>query len=45
VPQAIAPLLGAFIVAALAGFQGLFLLAAAVATLGALAVLPIKGVR
>ncbi|MHA6669094.1 MFS transporter [Homoserinimonas sp. A447] len=45
VPQAIAPLLGAFIVAALAGFQGLFLLAAAVALLGALAVLPIKGVR
>ena len=45
VPQAIAPLLGAFIVAALAGFQGLFLLAAAVAMLGALAVLPIKGVR
>jgi MFS family permease len=45
VPQAIAPLLGAFIVAALAGFQGLFLLAAGVALLGALAVLPIKGVR
>jgi MFS family permease len=45
VPQAIAPLLGAFIVAALAGFQGLFLLAAVVAMLGALAVLPIKGVR
>lgn len=45
VPQAIAPLLGAFIVAALVGFQGLFLLAASVALLGALAVLPIKGVR
>jgi MFS family permease len=45
VPQAIAPLLGAFIVAALVGFQGLFLLAAAVALLGALAVLPIKSVR
>jgi MFS family permease len=45
VPQAIAPLLGAFIVAALAGFQGLFLLAAGVALLGALAVLPIKGGR
>jgi MFS family permease len=45
VPQAIAPLLGAFVVAAIAGFQGLFLLAAAVAFLGALAVLPIKGVR
>src|SRR5690606_24888607 len=45
VPQAIAPLLGAFIVAALVGFQGLFILAASVALLGALAVLPIKGVR
>ncbi len=45
VPQAIAPLVGAFVVAAVAGFQGLFLLAAAVAFLGALAVLPIKGVR
>src|SRR5690554_6825648 len=45
VPQAIAPLLGAFIVAALVGFQGLFLLAASVALLGALTVLPIKGVK
>ena len=45
VPQAIAPLLGAMIVAALAGFQGLFLLAAASAILGALAVLPIRSVR
>ena len=45
VPQAVAPLLGAVIVAAVAGFQGLFLLAAAAAMLGALAVLPIKGVR
>ncbi len=45
VPQAIAPLIGAFVVAALAGFQGLFLLAAVAAILGALAVLPIKSVR
>lgn len=45
VPQAVAPLLGAWIVAWLVGFQGLFLLAAAVAILGALAVLPVKGVR
>jgi MFS family permease len=45
VPQAFAPLLGAFVVAAVAGFQGLFLLAAGAALLGALAVLPIKGVR
>jgi len=45
VPQAIAPLLGALIVAALAGFTGLFVLAAAAAILGALAVLPIRSVR
>ena len=45
VPQAIAPLLGAFIVAALVGFQGLFLLAAATTLLGALAILPIRSVR
>jgi MFS family permease len=45
VPQAIAPLLGAFIVAALVGFQGLFLLAAAATLLGALAILPIRTVR
>jgi len=45
VPQAIAPLLGALVVAALAGFQGLFLLAAGAAILGALAVLPIRSVR
>jgi MFS family permease len=45
VPQAIAPLLGAFIVAALVGFQGLFLLAAATTLLGALAILPIRTVR
>jgi MFS family permease len=45
VPQAIAPLLGAFVVAALAGFQGLFVLSAVAAILGALAVLPIRSVR
>ena len=45
VPQAIAPLLGALIVAALAGFTGLFVLAAVAAILGALAVLPIRSVR
>ncbi|MEO7123848.1 MAG: MFS transporter [Lacisediminihabitans sp.] len=45
VPQAIAPLLGAFIVAALVGFQGLFVLAAVTTILGALAVLPIRSVR
>jgi MFS family permease len=45
VPQALAPLLGAFIVAVLVGFQGLFILAAVTTVLGALAVLPIRSVR
>jgi MFS family permease len=45
VPQAIAPLLGAFIVAALVGFQGLFLLGAIAALVGGLAVIPIRSVR
>ena len=45
VPQAMAPLLGAGVVALLAGFQGLFILSAAAALLGALAVLPIRSVR
>lgn len=44
-PQAMAPLIGAFVVAALAGFQGLFVLSALTALLGALAVLPIRSVR
>jgi MFS family permease len=45
VPQAIAPLLGAFVVAALVGFQGLFLLAAISALVGGLAVIPVRSVR
>jgi len=45
VPQAVAPLLGALLVAALSGFQGLFVLAAAAALLGAIAVLPVRSVR
>jgi MFS family permease len=45
VPQALAPLLGAVVVAALAGFAGLFVLSAVAAILGALAVLPIRSVR
>jgi len=45
VPQAIAPLLGAFVVAALVGFQGLFLLAAISALVGGLAVVPVRSVR
>jgi MFS family permease len=45
VPQALAPLLGAFIVAALVGFQGLFLIAAISALVGGLAVIPVRTVR
>ncbi len=45
VPQALAPLLGALVVAALGGFVGLFLLSALAAVLGALAILPIRSVR
>jgi MFS family permease len=45
VPQALAPLLGAFIVAALVGFQGLFLVAAISALVGGLAVIPVRSVR
>jgi len=45
VPQAVGPLLGAMIVAAAGGFTALFVAAAIAATLGGLAVLPIKSVR
>ncbi len=45
VPQAIAPLLGAWLVAAVAGFSGLFVISAVATVLGALAVIPIKSVR
>jgi MFS family permease len=45
VPQAVAPLLGAVVVATLGGFPGLFVLSAIAAVLGALAILPIKAVR
>ncbi len=45
VPQAVGPLLGAIIVAAAGGFTALFVAAAVAATLGGLAVLPIKSVR
>ncbi|MBC7443831.1 MAG: MFS transporter [Ramlibacter sp.] len=45
VPQAIAPLLGAFTVALGGGFQGLFVLAAVCAFGGALAVTRVKTVR
>lgn len=45
VPQAVAPLLGAFVVAYFVGFQGLFLLAALAALVGGLAVIPVRSVR
>lgn len=45
VPQAIAPLLGAATVAALGGFQGLFIMAGVFAFAGALAVSRVKAVR
>jgi MFS family permease len=46
VPQAIAPLLGAFIVASFAGsYTALFVCSAIAATLGGLAIIPIRSVR
>ncbi len=45
VPQAVAPLLGAFLVASLGGFAGLFIASAVAAGLGGLAVIPIKSVK
>jgi hypothetical protein len=38
-------LLGAWLVAVVVGFTGLFVIAAIASVLGALAVLPVKGVR
>ncbi|UTT63085.1 MFS transporter [Microcella humidisoli] len=45
VPQAVAPLLGALLVAAAGGFTALFIASAVAATLGGLAVLPVRSVR
>jgi MFS family permease len=45
VPQAVAPLLGALVVAWLGGFAGLFVASAIFAGLGGLAVIPIKSVK
>lgn len=45
VPQAVSPLLGAFIVAYLGGFTGLFVVSAVAAAVGGLAILPVKGVK
>ena len=45
VPQAVAPLLGAAVVAWLGGFTGLFVASAVFAVLGGLAVVPVKSVK
>jgi MFS family permease len=45
VPQALAPLLGAWVVAALGGFTGLFLLSGLIALLGAATITPIRSVQ
>ncbi|MES6118709.1 hypothetical protein U6M47_12675 [Cutibacterium acnes] len=45
VPQAVAPLLGALLVAAAGGFRPLFLLAATCAAGGAVALGRVRGVR
>ncbi|WP_159766143.1 MFS transporter [Streptomyces sp. HM190] len=44
-PQIVSPLIGSLAVSVLGGFTGLFLVAGAVAVLGSLAMLPIRGVR
>ena len=44
-PQAIAPLIGAFVVAISGGFEALFFASAAFAILGGFAVMPIRSVR
>jgi MFS family permease len=45
VPQAVAPLLGAWVVAFLGGFTGLFLVSGLVAILGAATISPIRKVQ
>ena len=45
VPQALAPLLGAWLVALFAGFMGLFIVSALAAVLGGFAIVPVKKVR
>ncbi|MEU5099995.1 MFS transporter [Streptomyces sp. NPDC020996] len=44
-PQIVSPLIGSLAVSVLGGYTGLFLVAGAVAVLGSLAMLPIRGVR
>ena len=45
VPQAVAPLIGAFIVASFGGFMGLFIFSALTAALGGFAIMPVKKVK
>jgi len=45
VPQALAPLLGAWLVALFAGFMGLFIVSALAGVLGGFAIMPVKKVR
>lgn len=45
VPQAVAPLLGSWLVAIFAGFMGLFIVSALAAVLGGFAIMPVKKVR
>lgn len=45
VPQAVAPLLGAWLVALFTGFTGLFIVSALAATLGGFAIMPVKKVK
>ena len=45
VPQAVAPLLGAYLVFLFTGFTGLFIVSAIAAALGGLAILPVKKVK
>jgi MFS family permease len=45
VPQAVAPLIGAFVVVSLGGFTGLFLLSGLAALLGAATITPIRSVQ
>ena len=45
VPQAVAPLIGAFVVVSLGGFTGLFLLSGLAALLGAATVSPVRSVQ
>jgi len=45
IPTALAPALSAALIATVFGFQGLFVVAGVIVFVGALAILPIRGVR